>query len=253
MFPLESAMLTRHRANTATEQTTGVSWPASQAGITIKDSQKLMELRDDVAAELRWDPAVRNAVIGLSVTDGVVTLTGRAPCEAERRAAGSAASRVRGVKIVVNHIQVQPCFCDIPDADLARVAEHWLCCMACIPPESVHVAACDGWITLNGQVAYQYQRDEAELAVCQMRGVMGVTNQIVIASPEKPADIGRQIKAALQRCAAFDAQWITVESYKGSVILRGSVRSWLEREQAEAIAWRAPGVVDVTNRLTILA
>ena len=217
-------------------------------------ARSMIELQDDVLAELRWDPIVRNLVVHVNVDDNVVTLTGRLASEAERRAAEEAAWRVGGVKAVINHIEV---FLPKPDLfsddELARIAMHCLQSAALLPAQGLNVTAQGGWITLSGKVAWQYQREEAEQIVSRLRGMAGVINLIVIAPNEPPVDISQKIRDALQRCASLDAQWITVESYKGQVILRGSVRSRQECAQAEAIAWRAPGVAEVINHLAILS
>jgi osmotically-inducible protein OsmY len=214
----------------------------------------MVELQHDALAELKWDPIVRDLVVHVDVDDCVVTLSGSVSSEAERRAAEDAAWRVGGVKAVINHLEV---FLPKPDLlsdeELAHIATLCLQSAALLPAEGLSVAAKGGWVTLSGQVPWQYQRAEAEHVVSRLRGVAGVINLIVIAPYEQPADISRKIEDALRRCASLDAQWITVESYKGQVVLRGSVRSRPERAQAEAIAWCAPGVAEVINHLAILS
>ena len=217
-------------------------------------TSRMVELQQDVLAELKWDPIVRCLVVHVDVDNSVVTLTGQANNEAGRRAAEDAAWRVAGVRDVVNRIEVLLPKSDVlSDEALAHEASTCLQASALLPTEGLTVGAQGGWITLGGTVTWQYQRVEAEHIISRLRGVAGVVNLIVVAPPEKPADINQKIVDALRRCASLDAQWITVETYKGQVVLRGSVRSRPERTQAEAIAWSAPGVAEVINHLAILS
>jgi osmotically-inducible protein OsmY len=216
-------------------------------------SSKNMELQSSVLAEMEWDPVVRHAQIVIIVADNVVTLTGCASCDAIRRAAEDAARRVRGVKAVVNCIDVlRPVTNQPTDAELERVATLILKSTAQLPAEGLRVAVQDGWVSLSGQLPWRQQRILAEHVVSQLRGVAGVANLITVNPAELAEDTSRKIECALRRSGGLDAQWITVEAYKGKVVLRGSVRSWQEYAQAEEIASRAPGVMDVTNHLAVL-
>ena len=212
-----------------------------------------MALQRNIEAELDWDPIVHGMEVKVSVLEGVVTLTGKAAGEAQRRAAEAAARRVRDVKSVVNCIDVvRPATATAADDDLTAVVALCLKSFALLPEEGLTATVHSGWVTLFGKVAWRHQRSEAERLVSNLRGVLGVTNQISVAPASSCHDIAPKIEAALQRCAGLDAQWITVEAYKGKVVLRGSVRSWAESDQAEAIASCAPGVVEVTNHLAIM-
>ncbi|HEY3290397.1 MAG TPA: BON domain-containing protein [Anaerolineae bacterium] len=211
------------------------------------------ELHHNVLAELGWDPVLNKAAIDIIITDHVVELSGRVSSEAIRRSAVDAARRVRGVKEVVNHLQV-----DLPteqqpsDDELARLVTIVLQSCAILPAIGLQVSVCNGVVRLSGEVPWLNQRACAENLVSILRGVAGVVNDIAVVPGGLPDKTDLQIEAALQRCAGLDAQWVTVEAYKGKVVLRGSVRSWLEYAQAEEIASRAPGVIDVTNHLAVL-
>lgn len=212
-----------------------------------------MDLQGNVIAELAWDPLVNNADITVAVLDNVVTLSGTACSEAQRRAAADAAQRVRNVKTVVNDIQVKRLESQSPpDEQIIQMARSSLLSSALLPENGFYVTVDAGWITLGGKVCHWYQKREAEQIACRLRGVAGVTNNITVESIPPPPDIAEMIQNALQRCAGLDAQWITVEAYKGKVVLRGSVRSQLERIQAETVVACAPGVTEVTNHLAIL-
>jgi osmotically-inducible protein OsmY len=208
-------------------------------------------LLEEVKAELAWHPVVRHLVIGVEVQETTVTLTGRASSEAERRAAEIVTWGVRGVRMVYNRIEVYLPSPGLTDEALAETAMLCLRANALIPADGWQVSVRGGWLTLNGQMPWRYQCDEALRVLGGLRGVAGVIDLLHIAPSESAAHTQQQIEAALQRCACLDAQWIIVEAYKGRVVLRGSVRSWLEREQAEQVAWCAPGVVEVMNHLVI--
>lgn len=210
------------------------------------------DLQHDVIAELEWDPVVHDAGVSAAVDNGVVTLRGGVSNDIERRAAECAVLRVRGVKAVINQIEVTPRVRGaVADNSLAQAIATCFAQHVLLPSHGVCVRVTDGWVTLTGEVTWHYQRLEAEQAVRRLRGVAGVENLITIVPATHLPDVSRQIEAALQRSAGLDAQWITVEAYKGKVVLRGSVRSWLERQQAAFVAWRAPGVVEVINQLAV--
>jgi osmotically-inducible protein OsmY len=210
------------------------------------------EVQADVIAELKWEPRVQAPEIGVSVKDGVVTLTGWVDSYTKRWAAEEAAHRVRGVKAVANGVEVRLAATgERTDAEIAAAAVRALEWDAVLVPEKIEVTVSRGWVTLKGTVDWEYKKREAERAVRNLAGVKGVSNLIDVKPSLKPADIKKEVEQALVRSAHTDAQRITVEVEGNKVILRGTVRSWAEREEAARAAWKAPGVTMVDNRITV--
>jgi osmotically-inducible protein OsmY len=210
------------------------------------------EIKRDVEEELKWNPSVDPTDIGVAVKNGVVTLTGFVRTYSQKFEAERAAKRVVGVVGLANDIEVQlTSGAERPDPELARDAvaaiKFWL------PASYEHIKAVvkNGWVTLEGNVEWNYQRDYAERAVRPLRGVKGVSNLIELKPRVAPSEIKHKIEDAFRRSAELDANRITVEAFGGEVVLKGSVRSWAERQEAERAAYAAPGVTKVDNRIVI--
>lgn len=213
------------------------------------------KLQHDVQEELEWEPSVDAAHIGVAATQpGVVTLTGTVATYAEKTTADRAAKRVAGVRAVANDIEVRPLgSMKRTDTDLAQAVLRALEWDIAVPDEKIKVRVDDGWVTLEGEVALQFHRAAAENAVRRLAGVRGVTNQIrlQIMPTVKPAAVKDRIEAALRRSAEIDARGIQVDAKDSTIILRGRVRTWAERDEAERAAWAAPGVRNVEDQLII--
>ena len=211
-----------------------------------------MQLQRDVIEELRWDPAVGRAEIGVAASDGVVTLSGEVDSFAQKFAAERAARRVAGVRAVAEEVGVKlRTTTKRTDTELAHAAVNALQWDTEVPDDRITVRVEDGWIALEGTVEWQYQRAAAERAVRYLTGVKGLANLITVKPRASVQDIRAKIETALKRTAELDAHAIQVEASHGTVRLTGRVRSWAERNDAEQAAWSAPGVSKVEDRLLV--
>lgn len=209
-------------------------------------------LKHDVEDELEWDPVIDASKIGVAATDGVVTMTGTVRAYSDRWNAERIAKRVHGVKAVANDIEVVIDNAEHrDDADIAASAVNALHWNFSIPNERIKVTVSKGWITLDGEVDWQYQKRAAEDAVRHLRGVRGLSNQIIVRPKVQATDVKEKIESALRRNAELDARKVNVETNGGNVVLTGEVRSWVEREDAVNAAWAAPGVARVVDRIEI--
>jgi osmotically-inducible protein OsmY len=210
------------------------------------------KLQHNVLAELEWDPSVEASHIGVAAQDGVVTLTGSVDSYADKRIAERVAQRVYGVKAVANDVDVKvPGSLTRTDTDIASAALSALKWHARVPDDRIKLTVRNGWITLEGEVEWWYQKDAAEHAIRNVRGINGIVNDIKVKARVKPTEVKDKIEAAFKRNAEIDARRVNVEAHDGKVILHGSVRSWMEREEAQHAAWAAPGVTTVENHITV--
>jgi osmotically-inducible protein OsmY len=210
------------------------------------------EIERDVKEELQWDPDLDASDIAVSVKNGVVTLAGFVKSYTDKYEAEAAAKRVAGVSAVANDIEVRmPSVDERPDPEIARDAVAAIKSQLPISSENIKIVVKNGWVTLEGQVEWQYQRQTAENAVRRIKGVKGVSNLIQLKPRAQPDEIKKKIQVAFKRSAELDANRIMVETNGGEVILKGTVRSWIEREEAERVAWSAPGVTKVVDQIIV--
>jgi osmotically-inducible protein OsmY len=210
------------------------------------------QLQHDVIEELEWEPSIDSSKIGVAAKDGVITLMGSAPRYSEKIEAERLVKSIAGVRAVANDIEVRlPGASERNDTDIAMAAVNALKWHTSIPSEKLKVTVRNGWVTLDGEVGWQFQRQAAHDAVAYLIGVKGVTDQIVLAARPKAKDIKERIQAAFKRNAEIDAQRVRVDAMGGTIKLHGNVASWSEYSEAERIAWAAPGVTAVENDLSV--
>jgi osmotically-inducible protein OsmY len=210
------------------------------------------EIKKDVEDELRWDPDIDATDAAVAVHNGVVTLTGFVRSYMQKTQAERDVKRVAGTLGVANDIDVRlPFINKRPDPEIARDVVEKLQNELPYSSQFIKVTVKEGWLTLEGNLEWNYQRDRAERAAQSVRGVIGVANDIKLKPRVMVGDIKRSIEAALKRSAELDAGSITVDTVGSKITLTGTVRSWAERAEAERAAWQAPGVTAVENRISI--
>ena len=210
------------------------------------------QLQSDVLAELKWDPSFNAAEIGVEVSNGVVTLSGHVDKYSEKWAAERAAQKVTGVKALAIELDVTlPGASNRSDADIARTAENVLEWTTNWPKDHVKVMVEKGWVTLSGELDYEYQRQLASSSVRHLMGVTGVSNQLTIKSILTSSTVKSDIEAALKRRALTDAQEIMITVNGGEVTLTGVVHSWSERDMVSDSVWNTPGVTDVNDNISV--
>jgi osmotically-inducible protein OsmY len=210
------------------------------------------DIKRDVEQELRADPDINASDIAVAVKDGVVTLSGFVRSYMQKWQAERDVKRVAGVRGVANDIEVRlPLIHQKPDPEIAREVVQELKTELPYSHNLIKVVVSNGWVTLEGEVEWHYQKERAEAAARRVRGIKGITNYIEVKPRVGPEDIKRKIEEAFRRSAEVDANRITVETHGSQVILKGTVRSWAERDEAERAAWLVPGVRDVENRIMV--
>jgi len=211
-------------------------------------------IKHDVEAELRWEPEVDDTDISVKINNGVVTLTGFVKTYAQKYRAGNAAKRIAGVTALANDIEVRLSAGEgVPDPQLARDAVAALKAELPITWDQIKPTVQDGKVALEGTVQWHYQRERAEQAMHNLRGIVSVRNTIRVKPPSVvTAGLKDKIAAAFRRNAQLDADTIAIEEHQGEVTLRGRVHSWAEREQAYSTAWSAPGVTHVSNEINVV-
>lgn len=210
------------------------------------------ELKQSVQEELSWEPSVPEERVGVSVKDGVVTLTGHLDTYVEKDAAQRAAQRVAGVKAVAVELDVIP---KVPhqrsDTEIATSIDHLLEWNIATPHDCIKVTVEKGWVTLNGELDQNFQRLAAERVIRPLMGVVGISNLIRLKDAPIPSDLTSRIQSALVRQAMREGKRIDISVDDGVVTLRGHVHSWAERNAAEGTTWSSPGVRRVDNQLVV--
>jgi osmotically-inducible protein OsmY len=210
------------------------------------------DLQESVMAELGWEPSVEAAHIGVAVNAGVVTLTGHVQSFPQKIAAERTVARVKGVKAVAEEIEVKlPYDIRRGDEDIAGAAIERLAWDASVPRDAIDIRVEKGWVTLNGEVDWQFEKQAAAQAVRTLIGVVGVSNQIEVKPTVNADDVGQNITRALHRSWFYDPNTIKVSSQGGKIKLTGQVTTWNARDLAGKTAWSAPGATSVENDITV--
>lgn len=211
-----------------------------------------IEIQKDVMEELKWEPLLTASEIGVAVKQGVVTLSGTVDTYSKKEEAESAAKRVSGVKAVAEDIEVKPFATSMKnDTEIARMIADSLKWHSAVQEEKIKVKVEDGWVTLEGGVEWEYQKEAIKNTIKNLTGVKGISNLITVKPSTTARDIKQKISLAFHRSATVDAGKIDVEIRDNKAILTGKVRSWAEKNDAENATWKAPGITSIENKLLI--
>lgn len=211
-----------------------------------------LQIQKDVIEEIRWEPFLNSSEIGVAVKNGIVTLSGQVDSYSKKIIAEKAAKRVSGVRAVAEDIQVGV----LPglrktDTEIAEAVLNALRWNSAVRDEKIKIKVEDGNVKLEGEVEWEYQRSSIRSAIENLAGVRSIVNLVTVKPKTTPTEIQQKIEAAFQRSATVDAGKITAEVIGSKVILRGEVRSFAEKEDAELAAWNAPGVTSIESKLEI--
>lgn len=212
-----------------------------------------LDIRSDILTELNYSPEVDAAHIGVAVDQGVVGLTGHVLSYGEKLAALKAVRRIRGVRAIADEIDVRvPNHKQTADDEIARRVADILNWCAAVPANDIHITVHNGWVDLEGEVDWHYQRTAVQDQISKLSGIVGVINSITVRNRPLPSDIRRNIESAFYRNAAVHAEHIKLNVREdGTVVLDGSVDGWIDRNAVEDIVWSAPGVTAVESHLTV--
>jgi osmotically-inducible protein OsmY len=214
------------------------------------------QLRQDVISEIKWDPKLKkiSGQIGVASNEGVITLSGLVDNYSLKYAVERAVQRVRGVKVIAVDIEVKSDELNAPnDTEIASAIEHALKWHTALVNDKIAIKVENGWVYLRGKVNWEFERRTAEHACKNIRGVRGITNNIEIVPLKiSPGNLKDEINSAFVRNAKLDANAITVIASGNKITLRGLVRSWFEKEEAEKIAWSSPGIISVDNQISVV-
>ena len=211
-----------------------------------------LEIQKNVMEELRWDPILNASEIGVAVKNGIVTLSGTIDSYFKKEEAENAAKRVAGVRAVATDIEVSSLISQgKSDTEIAREIGEALKYNSAVKEDKIKIKVDNGWVTLEGQVNWEYEKIAVRTAVKNIAGIKGMANLIRIKPTATSKDLQKKIQSAFQRHASLDAQRIRVTIEGNKAILSGKVRSWIEKSDAEDVTWRAPGITSVENQLMI--